>query len=130
MADDIVTRRLALARALLLKAENLALQPEPLSSLAILAAQDAVEMILRLVCDSINAEVKERTTFLQYWDVMAAALPVTRGRWTASTGLGWPSSTMESFPRAQSARRRVGTRMSSCARPARTISMLISSKRR
>jgi hypothetical protein len=72
MLTDLQTRRVALARSLLLQAQALVNQPEPLCSFAILAAQDAVEMLLRLICDVHHADVKDKTAFLQYWDLISA----------------------------------------------------------
>jgi hypothetical protein len=66
LAPDQVTR-LALARYLLQHAETVAKNPQPLSSLALLSAHDAIKMVLDVLAEVANASIATGRDFNSFW---------------------------------------------------------------
>ena len=67
LSSDQVTR-LALARYLLQHAEAALKSPQPLCSLALLFAHDAIEMLLDVLAETVNASIATGSNFDSYWN--------------------------------------------------------------
>ena len=67
LSPDQVTR-LALARYLLQHAEAALKNPQPLCSLALLSAHDAIEMLLDVLAETVNASIATGSNFDSYWN--------------------------------------------------------------
>jgi len=75
LSSDQVTR-LALVRYLLQHAEAVLKNPQPLCSLALLSAHDAIEMSLDVLAEAANASTATGKNFESYWKGLKSSAPL------------------------------------------------------
>jgi len=69
LSQDTI-RRLAFIKYLLNVAIGQSRQPEPLAAASILTFHDSIELLLQLACEHLDADTKQYTRFMQYWEIL------------------------------------------------------------
>lgn len=72
--SPLTVQRLAYVRYLYQQGIEQSSRPSPLSASALLAYHDAVENLLGLIAEHLDAEVKPGTTFMGYWEAIKPKL--------------------------------------------------------
>jgi hypothetical protein len=75
MLSAATMQRLAFIRYLYNVAAEQSRQPEPLAAASVLGFHDSVELFLQLACEHLGVPTKDRTHFMEYFDILAGNPP-------------------------------------------------------